>query len=338
MRRLALFVLSSLLVVTLSRTSFACDICAIYTSTEMQEGRSGLRASVAEQFTRSTTLQRGGESMPNPSSERLESSITQLVLGYAPHPRLLLQANLPLIHRSYRRVESSGVVSGSESGAGDLSLHALGTVWSRISERSLQRVSVLVGVKLPTGSPDRLAEELHDHGTSHDDSMIPPPFRSQRYPRHSTRGVESGIHGHDLALGTGSTDVVLGAQSLLTYGRWYGTGLVQYFIRTEGSFDYTYANELILSGGPGYFLWLSHSQSLGLQALLTLDTKGKDTQTGRELNDTSVTFLYAGPSIHWTWGTQLSVDLAADLPALRNNTDLQIVPDYRLRTGLTWRF
>ncbi len=316
----------------------ACDICAIYTSTEMQEARTGLRLSVAEQFTRSTTLQRDGEEVENPNSERLESSITQIVAGYAPHPRLLLQVNLPVIHRGFRRLEAGGVASGAESGIGDISLHALMTAWSHVSENSLQRISLLAGVKVPTGSPSRLREEIEENHSHSDQAAIPDPFRSRLYPRHSGEAVESGIHGHDLALGTGSTDVILGLHGLVTYKRWYWNGFTQYFVRTEGSFDYTFANELIVSGGPGYFVLLDHRQSLGLQSLLTLDTKGTDSQAGRRLPDTGVTFLYAGPAAHWTWGTQLSVDAAVDIPVIRNNTDLQIVPDFRLRGGLTWRF
>ena len=316
----------------------ACEICAIYTSTEMQESRLGIRAGIAEQFTRFATLQQNGEEVDNPHHERLESSITQLLLGYTAHPRLALQLNVPLIHRSYRRQETSGTVSGSVSGVGDIVVSALATPWSHVRPESVQRWTLRLGIKLPTGDAGRLREELAEEMEADHDSLIALPFRSRWVPRHSEHGTESGVHGHDLALGTGSTDVLLGTQALATYHRWYATALIQYFVRTEGAFDYTFANELIVQGGPGYFLWLSHRAALGLQGLLTLDTKGTDSQAGRRLGDTGATYLYAGPALHWTWQTRLSADLAADLPAVRNNTDLQIVPDYRLRAGFVWRF
>lgn len=327
-----------LAILAVASAAQACEICAIYTSTEMQESRIGIRAGVAEQFTRFATLQRDGDEVANPHRERLESSITQLLVGYTAHPRFAVQLNLPVIHRSFRRLEESGVTSGTVSGVGDLTVSALATVWSRVNPRSVQRGSLLLGIKLPTGDPDRLREELGPD-TSHDlDPFIPPPFRNRWFPRHSGTGMESGVHGHDLAMGTGSTDVLLGAHGLATFRRWYATGIVQYFIRTEGAFDYTFANELIVQGGPGYFLWLSHTGSLGLQSVLTLDTKGTDSVAGRRLGDTGATYLYAGPALHWTWGTQLTADLAADIPTVQNNTELQIVPDYRLRAGLVWRF
>lgn len=315
-----------------------CEICAIYTGTELLESRTGLRVGLAEQFSYFGTLQQDGEEVENRADEFLKSSITQVLIAYSWHPRLLLQGNIPLIHREFRRLTMSGIERDSVGGLGDVSVHLVGTPLQSVNERTVQRASVSVGVKLPTGSPNRLREELEEdtHGADPD---IPPVFRSQRLrPRHSTGGVASGIHGHDLLLGSGSTDVILGAQWLGTYRRFYGTAMLQYFIRTEGSFDYTFANETIVAAGPGFFLLTRHDTTLGLQALLTLDTKGTDVLRGERVGDTGATFLYVGPSLHWTWQSSLSADLVVDLPAIRNNTGLQAVPDFRLRGGLVWRF
>ena len=54
----------------------ACDLCAIYTTVETSENKTGFRIGVAEQFTRFGTLQRGAEKVPNPFDEYLNSSIT----------------------------------------------------------------------------------------------------------------------------------------------------------------------------------------------------------------------------------------------------------------------
>ena len=40
----------------------------------------------------------------------------------------------------------------------------------------------------------------------------------------------------------------------------------------------------------------------------------------------------------FTWGTSLAADVAVDVPAIQNVTSVQIVPDYRVRGGVTWRF
>jgi hypothetical protein len=38
----------------------------------------------------------------------------------------------------------------------------------------------------------------------------------------------------------------------------------------------------------------------------------------------------------FTWGTSLAVELAGDLPVLREDEGL--VPEYRVRGGVSWRF
>jgi hypothetical protein len=83
---------------------------------------------------------------------------------------------------------------------------------------------------------------------------------------------------------------------------------------------------------------LEHSYTLGLQAQLTSTSKGTDDLNDVRLGDTGYTGLYAGPAVQLTWTSAFSADLIVDLPAYQNNTALQIVPDFRLRGGLVWRF
>jgi hypothetical protein len=150
--------------------------------------------------------------------------------------------------------------------------------------------------------------------------------------------AESGIHGHDLALGSGSFDGIVGGQLFWSWDRLFASAAGQYAIRGEGDFDYEFANDLTWTGGPGVFALLTHTWTLGVQALLTGETKGNDTQAGVKTNDTAVTALYVGPGLSLTWGTSLAGDLALDLPVVQHNTGLQIVPDFRVRGGISWRF
>lgn len=292
----------------------ACDVCAIYTATEMRESRVGPSLGIAEQFSRFTTLQERGEEVDNPANERLESSITQLLVGYTFTPRLGVQLSLPVISRSFRRQEESGVVRGDERGIGDLSVIGQVAALSHVDEESVSRFSLFGGVKFPTGDSDRLREEL------------------------SEMEMGSGIHGHDLALGSGSYDGVVGGRFFGSWRRAFLTGVLQYTIRTEGDFHYDYANDLTWAAGPGAFVWLDNGFTLGLQAVLSGETKGKDTLDGVAADDTAITTLYAGPGALLTWGSSLGAELAADLPVIQNNSALQIVPNFRLRSGLVWRF
>lgn len=357
-RRIRFFAAALAFAAVLPAPGSACDVCAIYTATEMRERRTGASLGVAEQFSHFGTLRRGGDEVPNPFGEEVDSSITQVVAGYAPIPDLMLQVNLPVIRRSFRRLEEGVVAGDSESGIGDLSLVAEYGLWSRVTEQSLVRFRILGGIKFPTGDSDRLGEEL-EHGheeEGEEDGEVGAEHAAERHAGLSARPlsigqsvrfhaaldrrdeVESGVHGHDLALGSGSYDGIVGARLFASRDRAFATAAVQYAVRSRGDFDYRYADDLTWWGGPGYFLWLEHDRSLGLQGLLTGETKGKDDLAGERLDDTAITALYAGPGLLFTWGSSLGVEVAGDIPVLQNNTALQIVPDYRIRGGLNWRF
>ena len=322
------------------RTGWACDVCAIYTATEMRESRAGVFAGMAEQYTTYGTLQNDGHQVANPAGERLNSFITQFVGGYTFLPWLAAQIDLPLIGREYRRQEANGVVNGDETGIGDMSLLATGVPFSNETESTVIRWSLTGGLKLPTGNSRRLKEEVTAAQLEQNPND---PFNGRPVPKaikyHNAGGdVQSGVHGHDLALGSGSTDVVLGTQLFGSWRRVYLNEAVQYVIRTEGSFGYEYANDLTWSGGPGVFGVLTHEYTTGLQAAISGESKGKDTLSGTREGDTARTGVYVGPELVFTWGTSLGANIGIDVSVVQNNAALQIVPDYRFRGGFTWRF
>jgi hypothetical protein len=311
----------------------ACDICAVYTATELREAKVGFRAGVAEQFTYYGTLQRDGEEIPNPAGEFLRSSITQVVLGYNFHPRAGVQVNLPVISRTFRRVEASGVERGDETGPGDLSILGNLLAFDHMTDRSVLRFTLVGGLKLPSGDSSRLGEEA---GEDEAGGAAASPHPALAHVVGG--GAESGVHGHDLALGSGSVDGVVGGSLFWSWRRAFVTATGQYAIRGEGDFDYRYANDLTWVGGPGVFAVLTHDWTITVQGLFGGETKGKDEIDGVAADDTGITTLFAGPGFALTWGTSLHAELAADLPVVRNNTAVQIVPDYRLRGAVTWRF
>jgi hypothetical protein len=146
------------------------------------------------------------------------------------------------------------------------------------------------------------------------------------------------VHGHDIALGSGSFDSLVGGQMFALYDRYYWRTEIQYTVRTRGSFGYEYADDLIVDAGTGVYLWRNDTYRVGLGAAVASDTKGKDNVHGNKLDDTGITSLYAGPHLTFTWANSLDAELIVDIPGILNNTSLQIVPDYRIRAGLAWRF
>src|SRR5262249_4271654 len=147
-----------------------------------------------------------------------------------------------------------------------------------------------------------------------------------------------GIGGHDIALGSGSYDGLVGTG---IYARWkkaFFNANVQYAIRSEGAFQHQYANDLTWSGGPGYYLALQHHYTLSLQCNISGETKGKDTFAGVPDDDSAETILYVGPQLNFTWSSKLSAQFGADFPVSIYNSGEQVVPNYRIRGAISWRF
>jgi hypothetical protein len=311
---------SAVLAAACAQPLFACDLCALYSASQARgEIGAGAFAGVAEQFTHFGTVQLDGRVVSDPSHQYLDSSISQLYAGYNFNPHFGLQFNLPVIYRSFQRPDSAGGIEhGTESGIGDASLLATFVPYQKRTEKYMLSWTLLAGVKFPTGSSDRIKEEFNEV----EDPVGPP----------------SGIHGHDLTLGTGSYDGIVGTG---IYGRWHRAFLsasVQYAIRSEGDFDYQFANDLTWSGGPGYLLALTDNYTIAVQAVVSGEYKTTDTFRGESAEDTGITAVYLGPQVNITWGDHLAAYLAADLPVSIENTSLQTVPDYRIRGGISWHF
>ncbi len=336
----------------------ACDLCGCYTPqlealprfspavslaepaaamTRTSSWTSGFYGAVAEQFTHFGTLQFEGDEVPNPTGQYLDSSITQLVGGYTINSRFALQVNVPLIYRSFRRPEGFAIDQGTESGLGDISL--LGKVvlfqiesggWRKVNfdDPKSPRIEVhepdftldgvfIGGLKFPTGDSSRLKEEFHE-------------VEMEGAP-------ESGIHGHDLTLGTGSYDGIFGGQVSLRYKNFFFQQELQFTLRGDGLHQYHFANDLTWSGGPGYYFVRNPRVIAGLQMVISGEYKDVDRFRGDVAEDTGITSVFAGPRVLFSLG-RLSAELAAEFPLTIDNTALQVVPDYRLTGAIALRF
>jgi hypothetical protein len=338
--RSSLLVLASLSIAMQAR---ACDLCACYTPNGdiVPDKPTAFYLSVAEQFTRFGSLRDNGHEIHNEVDQYLNSSITQLVLGAdLINDKLTLQLNVPFIYRSFKRPEGLEIENGSVSGLGDLSLllnyqlfkfESGGSAPAQPSAKGAKAVTLpasggadfstslnlIAGLKFPTGDSDRIGEELEEHEIE--------------------GAPESGIHGHDLTLGTGSWDGVFGAQSFTRYKAFFVEADIQYTVRSSGRFGYRFANDLTWAAGPGVYFLREGSSSVALQCALSGESKGKDRFRGESAEDTGITSMFIGPRLLATRGS-FSGEVGFDLPLILHNTALQAVPDYRIRAGLTFRF
>ena len=355
MKKLLLLIIT--LVCTAVAKAPACDLCGCYTpqpeampqtpsemllgqpaAMVMQSWRDRLYLAVGEQFTYFNTVQIDGHEVPNETDQYLASSITQFVAGYTFTSRFALQVNVPFIYRSFQRPEGFAIDHGTESGLGDVSLLLKSVLFHYKSEGRREMrfepgnkspvaidhepdftasVVLLTGVKFPTGDSSRIKEE----------------FNEVEVPG----APESGIHGHDLTLGTGSYDGIFGGQGSLRYKNAFFQADLQFTLRGDGLHEYHFANDLSWSGGPGYYFIRNPHTIIGLQFVVSGEHKDVDRFRGKEAEDTGITSVYVGPRIVASLG-KISAEIGADLPVLIDNTALQVVPDYRLRAGIAIRF
>jgi len=316
--KLMKFFIPAVLAAACAQPVLACDLCSIYAATEAQGGTGkGFFGGVAEQFTHFGTLQNEGHEVPNTIGQYIDSSVSQVFAGYNFSDRFGLQLNLPVIYRSFKRPRGAVIDSGTEFGIGDMSLIGNFLAYQKLAENFTFNWTLLGGLKLPTGNSSHLKESDVE----------------------SENGLPaSGIGGHDLALGSGSFDGVVGTGLSLRWKRFFLNGGLQYAARSEGDFGHQYANDLTWSGGPGVYLALTHNYTVAFQALASGETKGKDTVNGVADGDSAETIVYVGPQVSFTWQSKLSAQVGADLPVHIENSGLQSVPDYRVHAAFTWRF
>lgn len=299
----------------LTRAVIACESCALYIADGAD--RAGFTASVAHQYTRLGTLWDGAHKTGNPIDQYVDSHITQVGIGYSTGGPWHVQFTLPYIDRAFFRPDHSHTEKGRERGIGDVVLagtyRLLRTTDAHGNEWQL---SVLGGVEFGTGDPDRLipANHVHHHF------------------------VPSGIHEHDLALGSGSTDWLVGADGRWQHGRWFLRAHLQHELRRPGAYGYRFADETSWELGAGRNVVLTHEHSLAVQALFAGDRKGSDAVSGVAQGDTAANIRYLGARLAGTIGMRFSADASVELPVRIRTSDVMAVPDYRIRAAVNWRF
>ena len=328
---------SALVCLLLLQSVSACELCAIYSASNARgESTAGFQFSVSEQFTASEKLLFEGKSFPDiPFFKGIywNDSITHLVPAYNFSPRFGVSVNLPIIYREFDRYEQryeDSVIRirherGSESGLGDAALIGRWTVIQKAEMKYSIFVNLLAGVKFPTGDADRLKDDVEQARLA--TRLLGPDHRHDVLP----------IHQSDLSLGSASFDGVFGTAVNLRWDRWFFDNQIQYYLRTEAE-GYKFGDEFIISGGPGAYLLLGKSYTLSLQAKAFYETTARDEVLGLKSNTSGLSSWWVGPLLGFTWGDRLSANVGVDTPWHIYNHGLQIVPDYRVHGGFTWRF
>lgn len=302
----------------------ACDFCAVYSSIESKGGSKGsYNIGAAYQFTHyeSNIKPVGRADLPG---QHLESNITQLFANYNVTDHLSAQINIPLIYRDFRRVVNGQVEDGSESGLGDIALLVRYEAVRTHKKDSSLAWELFGGLKLPTGDADRLKEETDF-------------FEPRIFARHGNTADGALVGGDDLALGTGSTDWIIGSSLFLQQNNFFLSGSAQYAIRQEGDFDYHYGNDLQWHVGPGYYLILEDDRTLSLRLRLSGEDKEKDRINSQTLEGSEDNRVYAGPELSYSIREQWNLSLATDFAVETEDSANGVTPRYRTLAVVSYK-
>ena len=317
----------------------ACDLCALYNSVESEQIQGGtFRLGLAEQFGSLSKIQEDGHKIDNMAHQHLQNSTIQAIGTYGITDSLGLSLTIPSIYRRYKRVEDGAIDKGSVSGLGDMSLIARGTVFKYNRGESSLIAQLYGGLKLPTGSSYLLAESHTDmgmgevHNNSSTESMG--EMSESEHAKHSV----GAIHGHDLALGTGSLDVPFGASIFARQQRLFAVAEAWYTIRNKGAHGYEAADSLTWTAGPGVYLFSDKEMSIAVKANFSGEIKALDHSYGELEGSSGINASFVGPRFIANAQYRLHAELGMDFPLAIDNTGIQAVTTYRLMGAVVVRF
>lgn len=312
--------------------AWSCDICSVYSRPHEDQTKPGFYTGMFVQSTQYDTLQLDGRDLSESTGESLESQHLQTVLGYRINQRWRLQGNIPMTKRTFTRNHDGQREAGSVSGLGDTTVLAEVRVLDQTKSRSGDGwlLSLFGGVELPTGNSDELAEELEHH---HAEAK-----RSFQQGDELHLEAASAIHGHELALGSGSYDLLFGTAASYSRARFDLKTRLQYVKRTEGDFDYRFGDELTLALAPSFDVLRSGDHTLRLGLSVIGEGKQQDRLQGESVEATDAALWYAGPTLEYSLTRRVHAEFNLDFPVSTQGDGLQLFPDRRLRFAAIAQF
>ncbi len=300
----------------------ACNSCSLMNVSKLESVSDGdFSFYLSERYTSYNKAEDLSYKQQRDSEYVKDYSNAQVGISYGVADSFALQAYLPVINRRSESVEALRVSEDSDFGVGDAVLAGSYDLINYQEDSLLLNTSMLAGIKLPTGETGTLNRVVG---------------KEETMTRH--HAVGHGMGGRTLVLGSGSYDFIFGLGTMAVYDRYILTGTAQYTARTEGDFDYRFADELLWSAGTGYYLLLDPDFSLGLMAMLSSEYKSKDKIDGALIDGSQYSNLFAGPSVLMTFGKKLSTEIGFDFRVTDEDLASVVVPEWRLKADISYRF
>ncbi len=311
------------------QNALACDPCALYNAGRLQGHQEGtVSLAISEQYTDYTR----GEDIPENSARQAEYvrgySNTQFTIGYDPSADWGLQLNLPLIVRHFDTIEGYRTRTETDSGLGDIALLASYSLLEYRRQDSVFQGMLSAGLKLPTGDTG----DLGDFSGQSEKQDSPAELLSLRHHPIGASG------GRALTFGSGSYDYILALSSFARQERYLLLAYAQYTIRTEGDFNYEFADDLVYAVSAGRYLWLEDERSLAGLIAFSGEYKEEDRLEGQQLEGSKVSNVYLGPALLLAYNQALSLEIGLEYRLGAEDAGASIVPERRLRASLGYRF
>ncbi len=263
-------------------------------------------------LTRASNLFDGHDDRGDPLDRELTvvASTVQGVIGL--NEDLTLSLTVPYLVKSLKTRIAGQRTSLNSDGFGDIPLIAKWRFFKALELGGTTEVSLLGGIKLPTG-------RFHERDVG------------MRLPR-------------PLQPGSGSVDGILGAAftRLWDGGRWLINADTVFQLNTEAE-DYRFGNRLRFDVGAQYRIHPARYESYDQTTVnLLLEFNGEygwnDEQDGHDLKATGGLQLFVSPGVQVIVSEDLLFEVGVQIPVYRDLNGPQLGVDFRATAGLRWRF
>jgi hypothetical protein len=283
----------------------ACDFClAAQGISPLEVGSSGMRIDV--RYLSVGTLYQDGSRSVNADHE-LETHLTQQYsFFYALGSSVSVSALVPVPRRHSEQVSGQGqLVTGNQFGIGDVAFLARYKPYVGHGIESTYIISIAGGVKLPTGRTDG-------------------------------RDSQGDLLDAHVQLGTGSTDILLGASGFAAIGR------TAFIVNLLGGFSgkgangHQFGNTLNFDATVRYGISPDDYDSPQLFATLGLvgELRGRERQDGAVDENSGGSVIYASPGVQLFVTPALTLELSYQQAIIHGLYGQQLGEDYRFVSGI----
>jgi hypothetical protein len=312
-----------LLVLLPLNLAFACDPCALYNSARIVgHTKNAVTFSISEQYTDFKQTDEFGENSIKNGELVKGFSTTQLGINYDLSEKFGIFLSIPVIGRNFDKINRYRVTEDTDIGIGDTVIGGNFTLLNRKQVNTTFIAGATLGIKLPTG----------DTGVIEDVSSIDNYSFLREHPIGSSSG------GRALTFGTGSYDYIIGGNILTRYEKLLLISSLQYTIRTEGDFNYKFANDLITNINPGYYLMLDDNLTIASGINLSGEFKEKDQLSNKKVSGSQFSNIYVGPNVLFTVSENITGEALVDFRVSKEDSGASVVPDTRVRLSFSYMY